>query len=826
MPTIPNPHEITYEYTEAIDPNLACAICYSALVDPVTTISCKHTFCRDCIVTAIGVNSKCPIDRSDLTLGSLRDTEQLVKLMLDELKVRCVADDCGQVMQRGLLLSHIRSCPKTVITCGDADCGFSMARHRLPHHRAYECFQRNMECAKCGNMLVFKDRKVNMKPDCCQEEAESCGSCGQTLGTNRSTHQWTCPSVRVPCPHLNRGCAAIVSRSSLQQHLDQCPFENLATFFEINDARFKAVEERNELLQAELGVLRADLAGMRSDPARIPGVNTSTGRRDGPLNNEELSARALTARMRRSFDAHQVPRMVGQEEAGVVDSMSPSTPVGRRVPPPDEVNANATPDRGQVQFEDRYETQSSAAALQGISTPSLHPHINIRPSPTSPGSSPYAPLPGSTPTPTSTGNTTDLSNSNGAGGMGITARAAADLAHSHNPRSFVAPSFGSHQSYADWAFNRLYLQGQAYGLNQGNGQAQGQSLTALDEVISALRGVVVHLAAGLDTMERRHEVRTMTESLRVLEEVGSLRAIVTTMRMQVMMDRPIRSPPLSPPLDQPFAFSTVLSPPPPAAPYLYNSATTTATESASADPTFEVPQSAVSISRTSSLSTSPANTRESASGSELPEGDGEPVSEDTYLDPERPHSIRESVVFSGPGPNNLALGRGNNIFLADGPGTSSVDGTLGNSSTGIGLGIGDGFGSSRSSLVISVNGRSRRGGRSRSERRIVGTIGSGAGLMGKTMGIPPPDHGNDIDNDRNDGNNDHDNVEHDHDNDHDDSARSTDGSGACHRTGHSRNTAGSASASSRSGNRLSRANPMNLLNRRHPAKPIDGRPRL
>nr|KIR47462.1 hypothetical protein I312_03225 [Cryptococcus bacillisporus CA1280] len=32
----------------------------------------------------------------------------------------------------------------------------------------------------------------------------------------------------------------------------------------------------------------------------------------------------------------------------------------------------------------------------------------------------------------------------------------------------------------------------------------------------------------------------MRESLRVLEEVGSLRAIVTTMRMQVMMERPFR----------------------------------------------------------------------------------------------------------------------------------------------------------------------------------------------------------------------------------------------------------------------------------------------
>ncbi|WWD19531.1 hypothetical protein CI109_103992 [Kwoniella shandongensis] len=111
---------------------------------------------------------------------------------------------------------------------------------------------------------------------------------------------------------------------------------------------------------------------------------------------------------------------------------------------------------------------------------------------------------------------------------GVTPRAAADLARHAQAGSVLTPSFGSHQSYADWAFGRL----------------SGLSSASLDEVIDRLRSAIVGLAAGMDTMERRNEVRTMTESLRVLEEVGSLRAIVTTMRMQVMMERPSRRPSL------------------------------------------------------------------------------------------------------------------------------------------------------------------------------------------------------------------------------------------------------------------------------------------
>ena len=58
-----------------------CAICQSALVDPVTTTSCKHTFCRDCISRALVEKPQCPIDRSALGVVNLRDTEMLVKLV-------------------------------------------------------------------------------------------------------------------------------------------------------------------------------------------------------------------------------------------------------------------------------------------------------------------------------------------------------------------------------------------------------------------------------------------------------------------------------------------------------------------------------------------------------------------------------------------------------------------------------------------------------------------------------------------------------------------------------------------------------------------------
>ncbi|CAE7146018.1 unnamed protein product [Rhizoctonia solani] len=57
--------------------------------------------------------------------------------------------------------------------------------------------------------------------------------------------------------------------------------------------------------------------------------------------------------------------------------------------------------------------------------------------------------------------------------------------------------------------------------------------SSLEHTLSALRNSLVSLAASLDMAERRQEVVVTTESLRMHEEVGSMRAIVHGLRMQV-----------------------------------------------------------------------------------------------------------------------------------------------------------------------------------------------------------------------------------------------------------------------------------------------------
>ncbi|WWC71894.1 uncharacterized protein I206_105853 [Kwoniella pini CBS 10737] len=581
-------HEVIYNYVESIDPNLTCAICQSALVDPVTTTSCKHTFCRDCITRAIIVNPQCPIDRSALSISSLKETEQLVKLMLDELKVSCAAEGCGSIMERGLLLSHLRNCTKAIITCKDGNCGLSMARHRLPHHRAYECFQRRMECEKCGTVLVFKDRSAQKNPDCCQVSSTKCELCDEILGKDTPRHHWICPKKNVACPHGTRGCPAIIARSALQTHLDACPFEALSGFFEQNDARLRLLEQRNETLQAEIDLLKVEMQS--SDVGRAESWNTRhTGNPFGfsiPSTTDSTSPWLDLDHPDINFSAQEVS--------------SPSTPT---------THVQALSENNNLNREPRL------AIPANQSDQSNH-------TPTTPNSPSHA------------------SPQTQAAYPGVTTRAAADLARQ---RSMVIPTFGSHQSYADWTFNRL----------------SSSNMPNIQDAIHALRDSVCQLAGGLDTMERRNEVRTMTESLRVLEEVGGLRAIVTTMRMQVMMSQPPTSSVASPSSH-------------------HTSSQVTQNNNNNFSPAISIPFS-------EPPSTQPTDRQDE---------DGEPVTEDSYLDPERSHSIRESHAFSRIVPEDAR--------------------------------------SSTSSLITAYNAASRNG--SRRGR----TIGSGAGLTGRTMAIPPP----------------------------------------------------------------------------------------
>lgn len=155
-----------------------------------------------------------------------------------------------------------------------------MARHRLPHHRAYECFHRRMSCDGCGVSVTFRESKDShpcsaspettkaSNSDCCPSCGQECAHTSQSTSltsvtTNTHVHRWVCPKALVPCAQNARGCPAIVARDELESHSKTCAFEALSSFFAANDARFAALERKQEELRSENEGLRAQLWSLR-----------------------------------------------------------------------------------------------------------------------------------------------------------------------------------------------------------------------------------------------------------------------------------------------------------------------------------------------------------------------------------------------------------------------------------------------------------------------------------------------------------------------------------------------------------------------------------
>ncbi|KAG9102718.1 hypothetical protein FRC06_001356 [Ceratobasidium sp. 370] len=102
-----------YSYVDAVNSNLVCCICRNPFVEPTTSSTCGHTFCRACIDQALEISPCCPIDRSQLRSTDLHLASAVVRNMVDELLVECphAPLGCTHTAQRHLISAHAAVCP-------------------------------------------------------------------------------------------------------------------------------------------------------------------------------------------------------------------------------------------------------------------------------------------------------------------------------------------------------------------------------------------------------------------------------------------------------------------------------------------------------------------------------------------------------------------------------------------------------------------------------------------------------------------------------------------------------------------------------------------
>lgn len=303
-------------------------------------------------------------------------------------------------------------------------------------------------------------------------------------------HRWICPSAQIPCTHASKGCHAYTTRSSLSTHLESCHFEALSSFFTANDARIQALESTNANMAREMERMKNEIDGMHRYRiyvgegygeglygSRVSSVRRETngvaedrarevsGARAGPTvtieRTRELSSSTDTT-MTRSQP------MVSSTEGADLGSASAPTTDNMTEPPSDPPLGSNAP------------TPADEARAQPASAPANPPRFTNRLS---------------------------LRSERGAR---IERHDRPPMPRFDDSRSMFSPSFGSRQTFADWSFQRLSGlvrrdgdRAQAQSGVGGSGRARNELLL---EDVEEMRAVILGLAAGMDTMERRHEV--------------------------------------------------------------------------------------------------------------------------------------------------------------------------------------------------------------------------------------------------------------------------------------------------------------------------------
>ena len=83
---------LVFNYVDTPNSNLICCICHAPFVRPVTTQTCAHTFCYECIIRALEHSPHCPVDRRLVKVQELVDAGGIVRAVSSNIGVRGSVD--------------------------------------------------------------------------------------------------------------------------------------------------------------------------------------------------------------------------------------------------------------------------------------------------------------------------------------------------------------------------------------------------------------------------------------------------------------------------------------------------------------------------------------------------------------------------------------------------------------------------------------------------------------------------------------------------------------------------------------------------------------
>ena len=119
------------KFTEKPSTSLCCPVCKSVFGEPVISVKCGHTFCKQCIIKLANENRNCPIDNILCDSSSLVPNKAL-EAQIDDLSIHCChgikssdsgktwevdTEGCPEILKYGKREEHEITCKYQLVMC-------------------------------------------------------------------------------------------------------------------------------------------------------------------------------------------------------------------------------------------------------------------------------------------------------------------------------------------------------------------------------------------------------------------------------------------------------------------------------------------------------------------------------------------------------------------------------------------------------------------------------------------------------------------------------------------------------------------------------------
>ena len=212
---------------EFVDPvkDFECPLCLYVTRDPNLTSCCGQHFCQVCINRILAEQRPCPFCK-DRKFTVFLDKKQRRKI--SELQVYCTmkANGCSWTGDLGSLNLHIDgrngNCQYINVTCYRG-CGQTVAKRHLPHHLSKVCPKRDFTCEYCGFKSTYEEVCNKHWPECAKYPLPCPNKCGiaKVQRGFLEQHLNECPSQQVDCEFCHAGCEEKIQRKDLEEHMEQ-----------------------------------------------------------------------------------------------------------------------------------------------------------------------------------------------------------------------------------------------------------------------------------------------------------------------------------------------------------------------------------------------------------------------------------------------------------------------------------------------------------------------------------------------------------------------------------------------------------------------------